>query len=192
MQEPEVRIRNRHYSYTKSYKSINTGIHELFNLVPSVADRIYPQIKLVPDNVDDTELIRAIFANCYEMIMKDFPTVYDEAFPATLALSITADRFYIRLKDKTALMWDYDSEALRNGDEVLIHLTIQFTESGNRLLSNKLTEIINTLKEHGYTYIDDKELRERRSPRFRTNRDIQSSNNDKDFNQFSISERDEN
>ena len=186
----QERIRNRHYSYTKSYPSLKEGLSELFKLNPEVVKNIgfthshstahlcgtipiTQDSTIFDDDMDDKDIARHMFNLAVAVINNSFPTIYDEVFPATAALSITGDRFYIRFTDRTALMWDYDNDRIRNGEDILVHITMQFTEPTNKLLSNKLTQDIKVLEDNGYTYIDDKTLRERRSPRLRN----QNSNN---------------
>lgn len=153
--EPVDRKINGRYSYTKQYSSLKEGLNELFEIVPPLRQSILegePDFSLkYLSTRSDEEAAKVIFEAASSNIIQDFPTIYDDIYPATLALSITGDRFFYRSKNRVSLIWEYD-RSFRNTGEVLINVTIQFKEPTNRLRSKIFSKYIEDLKAAGYEF----------------------------------------
>ena len=153
--EPAERKINGRYSYTKQYPSLRAGLAELFELVPILKESLIPNfsdywVRLLNSDTDE-ETAKLIFELAAKNITEDFPTIYDDIYPATLALSITGDRFFYRSKNRVSLIWEYD-RSFRNTGEVLINITIQFKEPTNKLRSKIFSKNIQDLKAAGYEF----------------------------------------
>lgn len=175
IKEPTVRKINGRYSYTKKYSSLKEGLFEVFGLVPDLADSLHIVERgfLSGSNrlLDDEVIAKEIFEAAVDVVLKDFPSIYDDIYPATLALSITGDRFYYRSKNRLSLIWEYD-RSFKNTGEVFINITVQFKEPTNRLRSKIFTDTIERLKQAGFEY--NASLDEYRKRGFNTTTDIES------------------
>lgn len=153
--KPEDRVINARYSYTKQYDTLREGIEEVFGLVPLLKESIFnPSINYATSfaSVRSDEVVaQAIFKAATENILADFPSIYDDIYPATLALSITGDRFFYRSKNRVSLIWEYD-RSFRETGIILINITVQFKEPTNKLRSKIFTDNIEELKKAGYVY----------------------------------------
>lgn len=153
--EPVNRQINGRYSYTKQYTSLKEGLTELFEIVPLLRQSLIESdpeysIKFLSTRSDE-DAAKVIFEAASYNVMQDFPTIYDDIYPATLALSITGDRFFYRSKNRVSLIWEYD-RSFRDTGEVLIKVTIQFKEPTNRLRSKIFSKYIEDLKAAGYEF----------------------------------------
>ena len=153
--EPVDRTINARYSYTKQYTSLKVGLAELFEIVPTLKESIFDTdisnfARFLATDSDE-DAAKVIFGLATNNVMQDFPSIYDDIYPATLALSITGDRFFYRSKNRVSLIWEYDRSFRKTGI-VLINITIQFKEPTNRLRSKIFSQNIEALKEVGYEY----------------------------------------
>lgn len=168
IKEPTDRVINGRYSYTKKYSTLKEGVVEVLDLVPELLESLELDrmtFLATTSRYDDEDIAKVIFDAAVETIKKDFPSIYDDIYPATLALSITGDRFYYRSKNRLSLIWEYDRSFKKTG-EVFINVTVQFKEPTNKLRSKIFTDTIARLKEVGFEYnpsLDEYSTRRRNS-----------------------------
>ena len=143
------------YRFRKTFEHLTDGINELLE-VKQLRDAICygsseenAHLMAVLNDGDDIGVATEIEKRLIAFIFTNPPTIADPNYPNTAAITVRGDNFSFRTKYDTLFSWNYDSNAVRNGD-VSVTLNIKLVTPRNVFLQSATEKDADWLRNHGW------------------------------------------